>query len=170
MNKVYIISGPPGVGKSTVSLQLAKKLEKSVHIDGDTIYHQVVNGYFSPWEDNNHLDILYKIIVASTNIYLDNGYDVVIDYLLDYDDYLYISKQINSNNVFFNFLIANKETLINRDFKRAPSKKIGDRIIKVCDEIEDYRIPLNCFIDTNKMSIEEIVLSIIKNGKNAKNN
>lgn len=39
---LYIITGPAGVGKSTVSKELAKSNNKSVFIEGDDIYHQVV--------------------------------------------------------------------------------------------------------------------------------
>ena len=31
MNKLYIITGPAGVGKSTISYEVGKKLKKSVY-------------------------------------------------------------------------------------------------------------------------------------------
>lgn len=34
MSKLYIITGPAGVGKSTTSIALAKRLKKSVLIEG----------------------------------------------------------------------------------------------------------------------------------------
>ena len=37
-NCVYIISGPPGVGKSSVSEELAYSFDKSAVIEGDSIY------------------------------------------------------------------------------------------------------------------------------------
>ena len=42
---LYIITGPAGVGKSTISKELAMSSNKSVLIEGDDIYHQVVGGY-----------------------------------------------------------------------------------------------------------------------------
>ena len=39
INKLYIITGPTGVGKSTISNKLAESLLKSVLIEGDTIYN-----------------------------------------------------------------------------------------------------------------------------------
>lgn len=41
MPSLYIITGPSGVGKSTISKELAKKSNKSALIEGDDIYHQV---------------------------------------------------------------------------------------------------------------------------------
>lgn len=34
MNKLFILTGPAGVGKSTISYELGKRLEKSVVIEG----------------------------------------------------------------------------------------------------------------------------------------
>lgn len=41
MAKLYIITGPAGVGKSTISRQLASRLKKSALVEGDLIYSQV---------------------------------------------------------------------------------------------------------------------------------
>ena len=57
MNKIYLITGPAGVGKSTISKLLAEKLERSVLIEGDDVYHFVVGGYVAPWKNGNHLDV-----------------------------------------------------------------------------------------------------------------
>lgn len=61
MATLYIITGPAGVGKSTVSSQVASGLKKSALIEGDDIYGQVVGGYVSPWKENNHLSIFWKV-------------------------------------------------------------------------------------------------------------
>lgn len=42
---VYIISGPPGAGKSTTADLLAKSLSKSFHLNCDDIYNMVQGGY-----------------------------------------------------------------------------------------------------------------------------
>ena len=41
MPNLYVITGPAGVGKSTVSKRLAQNLSKSALIEGDESYHQV---------------------------------------------------------------------------------------------------------------------------------
>ena len=87
MNKLYLITGPSGVGKSTVSKELAFNLEKSVLIEGDDIYHQVVGSYHSPWDELNHLDTFWKVNINIIKTYLDNGYDVVFNYIIDTEDY-----------------------------------------------------------------------------------
>ena len=70
---LYIITGPAGVGKSTVSANLANKLTKSALIEGDDIYNQVKSSYVSAWKEGNHLDVFWKICFENIKIYLKNG-------------------------------------------------------------------------------------------------
>ena len=67
MNKLYIITGPAGVGKSTVSKLLASKLEKSVLIEGDDIYNQFVGGRISPWKENAPIEIFWNNCIFLIN-------------------------------------------------------------------------------------------------------
>ena len=45
MAKLYVITGPAGVGKSTISRKIAKASSKSALIEGDDLYSQIVGGY-----------------------------------------------------------------------------------------------------------------------------
>ena len=47
MNKLFIITGPAGVGKTTISNKLASSLSKSVLIEGDTVYNFFIGGRIS---------------------------------------------------------------------------------------------------------------------------
>ena len=73
MPNLYVITGPAGVGKSTISLKLAESLEKSALIEGDDIYNQVVGGHVSPWKEGNHLDTFWKVSVHTIRDYLESG-------------------------------------------------------------------------------------------------
>lgn len=64
MSNLYIITGPAGVGKSTISKEIAINKEKSVLIEGDDIYHQVIGGYVPAWKQGNHLDIFSLYIFS----------------------------------------------------------------------------------------------------------
>lgn len=70
MNTLYLITGPAGVGKSTISKEIALKKDKSVLIEGDDIYHQVIGGYESAWKDRNHLETFWKVCIETIKIYL----------------------------------------------------------------------------------------------------
>ena len=81
---LYLITGPAGVGKSTISQQISKSLDKSVLLEGDEFYHHVVNPDISAWKEGNHLDIFWKEVENSIKLYLENGYDVIFNYIIDY--------------------------------------------------------------------------------------
>lgn len=51
-NTLFIITGPCGVGKSTISKKLAEQFGLSCHINADYLYGMVVGGYIKPWKDD----------------------------------------------------------------------------------------------------------------------
>lgn len=60
INKLYIITGPAGVGKSTISNKLAESLPKSVLIEGDTIYNFFITDRIKPWQENAPLNLFWN--------------------------------------------------------------------------------------------------------------
>ena len=99
MNKLYLITGPAGVGKSTISKEISFRLEKSVLIEGDDIYHQVVGGYHSPWHELNHLNTFWKVSTNIIKTYLDEGYDVVFNYIIEPENYQMIKQKFSDINI-----------------------------------------------------------------------
>ena len=93
MNKLYVITGPAGVGKSTISSGIAARLEKSCLIEGDDVYHLVKGGYVSPWLDGNHLDLFWDNSISLISNSLSKGYDVVFNYILDTEDINFIKNK-----------------------------------------------------------------------------
>lgn len=83
MNKLYLITGPAGVGKSTISKLLAESKNKCVLIEGDEVYHFVKGGYISPWKEGNHLAVFWKNTIDIINNFLESGYDVVFNYIIN---------------------------------------------------------------------------------------
>ena len=81
MAKIYVLTGPAGVGKSTISKGLAEKIGKCAILEGDEIYHQVV-GAEKPWLEGNHTDIMWKNMCDLAWNYLENGIDVVLNYII----------------------------------------------------------------------------------------
>jgi guanylate kinase len=57
--KVFIISGPAGVGKSTTAKKFAEGLKKSAYISGDSISHMPVSGREKPWESDNAKELVW---------------------------------------------------------------------------------------------------------------
>ena len=85
MAKIYVITGPAGVGKTTVTNHLAERLGKCAVLEGDDIYHHV-RGAAKPWAEGNHLNLMWKNMLCLAENYLDDGIDVI---MLSDGDFIY---------------------------------------------------------------------------------
>lgn len=78
-NCVYIISGPPAVGKSSVSNELAYTYDKSAIIEGDMIYLMIRSGLVAPWKDKGYyMDLLWDNIISITDNLIKRDITVII--------------------------------------------------------------------------------------------
>ena len=164
MSKLYIITGPAGVGKSTVSKQLANRFSKSALIEGDEIYHQVVGGYVPAWKDGNHLDVFWKVCIDMMRTYLENGYDVVFNYIVNPENLELIKKCLESYEIHFTVLMVNEETLLARDSQRDEDCQMKERCIILLNSFRNKNFNGNNMLDTSNLSVEETV-DIIENGE-----
>jgi len=162
MPNLYIITGPAGVGKSTISKELAKRSNKSALIEGDDIYSQVIGGYVSAWKEGNHLDVFWKICLDSISSYLEAGYDVVFNYIVTPSSFNEIKNRFKNYNVKFIVLITNEETILERDSKRPEDCQMKERCIVLLNNFKNYDYGKDYFLDTTNSSIDETI-NIIEN-------
>ena len=162
MAKLYIITGPAGVGKSTVSKMLADRSPKSVFIDGDEIYHQVVGGYAPAWKEGNHLDVFWKVYVDMMRTYLEAGYDVVFNYIVNPVNIDLIKASIDGFELKFVVLMVDEETLLARDSLRAEDCQMKERCIVLLNSFRNKGFSEKNILDSSKLSVEETV-EIIEN-------
>ena len=165
MSKLYLITGPAGVGKSTISKAVAEKIEKSVLIEGDDIYNQVVGGYVSPWKEGNHLDIFWEVSIDIITVYLDAGYDVVFNYIIGPDDFEYLKAIFEDYDVKFIVLMIDEETLLKRDSQRPEDCQMKDRCIVLLHHFKEHNYDEKYIIDTGKSEIEESAESILNDDR-----
>jgi len=163
MNKLYLITGPAGVGKSTISKEIAFKLEKSALIEGDDIYHQIVGSYHSPWHELNHLDTFWKVSINIIKTYLNEGYDVVFNYIIEPENYKMLKQIFNSVNINFTVLMVNKETLLKRDHNRPEESRMNNRCIELLEEFKNYNYDKSNILYTDNLTIKETVDKILNN-------
>lgn len=162
MSKLYIITGPAGVGKSTISKKLAECSSKSALIEGDEIYHQVVGGYSPAWKDGNHLNVFWKICIDTIKTYLKAGYDVVFNYIVNPDKLSFLKQSLGDFEIKFVVLMVDEETLLLRDSQRPEDCQMKERCITLLNSFRNKGFDDNNVLDTSKLSVEE-TLYIIKN-------
>ena len=154
---LYILTGPPGVGKTTISNELAKSLDKSVLIEGDDIYNQVVSSHVSPWKEGNHLEIFWKICLNIIDMYLNNNYNVVFNYIISPENLNILKTKFKNYTLRFSVLLANKETLLARDSKRPLDCQMHERCVILLEKFQAQYVSSNNIINTTNASVKDII-------------
>jgi chloramphenicol 3-O-phosphotransferase len=83
-NPIFILSGAPGSGKSTVSQALLRRFDFGLHVPVDALREWVVSGLSNPvpgWsnETDRQFRLARRTAAAAARIYAEDGFAVAID-------------------------------------------------------------------------------------------
>lgn len=157
MPTLYLITGPAGVGKSTISKEIAKNKTRSVLIEGDDIYHQIIGGYIPAWKEGNHLDTFWKVCKSTIKTYLEDGYDVVFNYIITPENLDILKNEFKKYNIKFGILLADEKKLLLRDKERTEDCQMKDRCISLLNSFKNKSYNTDNILDTTYLSIEETI-------------
>lgn len=80
---IVIVSGPPGVGKSTVARMLAEQssAQRALHMHTDDFFRYIRKGYIAPWLPVSHTQnvVVLEAFAASALRFAHGGYHVYVD-------------------------------------------------------------------------------------------
>ncbi len=78
---VLILTGPPGVGKTTTAAILASQVSPAVHLEADAFFRFISSGYVDPSEPESREqnEVVMGIVAATAASYAAAGYFTVID-------------------------------------------------------------------------------------------
>lgn len=78
---VLILTGPPGVGKTTTAAILANQVSPAVHLEADAFFRFISSGYVDPREPESREqnEVVMGIVAATAASYAGAGYFTVID-------------------------------------------------------------------------------------------
>lgn len=155
MNKLYILTGPAGVGKSTISRKIAENKEKSALIEGDEIYHQVVGGYVQAWREGNHLEVFWNVCIKIIEEYLENGYDVIFNYILSKENLELLKSNFSKYNIKFVVLLVSEEEIVKRDMQRPEDCQMKERCIELLNRFKNKKFDNKNILYTDNLTIEE---------------
>ena len=162
MSNLYIITGPAGVGKSTVSRKIAECKKKSVLIEGDDIYHQVIGGYVQAWKEGNHLDVFWKVCISTIRIYLESGYDVIFNYIVTPTPLKQIREEFRNYSIKFVVLLVDEKNLLLRDKKRPEDCQMNERCITLLNYFKNTNYNTQNILDTSNLTVTETIDTIEK--------
>lgn len=78
---VLILTGPPGVGKTTVARILAQRSERAVHLEADRFFFFIRSGFIEPWDSKSdeQNQLVMKTAAAAAASYAGAGYMTVFE-------------------------------------------------------------------------------------------
>ena len=175
VHPVFVIVGPPAVGKSTTSKALAARFPKSLHIPVDDVRTMVVSGLVLPsatWSD----ELTHQIALARASVthmalaYRAAGFVAVIDDFWDpsfHLDYQALLDQPHTHKVL---LYPQQEEAHRRNFTRSgdtPARGYIDEGIRIVyqqlsDGMPQWSHEGWLVMDTTTLSVEETVEIILQ--------
>ncbi len=80
MNRIVIVSGCPGGGKTTLSKALVEQLPRGLHIPSD-LFYEFPARLIEPTEEASHHQntVIMQALARSARAFAEGGYGVVID-------------------------------------------------------------------------------------------
>ncbi|MFB7141715.1 AAA family ATPase [Gottfriedia sp. NPDC056225] len=171
-NKVYILSGPAGVGKSTTSKALVNTFSNSAYISGDYVSHMHIKGRKKPWESEKENSLIWNNILSLTRNFLNAGNDVVVDFVTFPQEAKWLHEKLKDLkvDVIYVVLWADNQTIINRDNTRIPENRMGERCLILVNEFKESVLDERYFLDTSRNTTQDFtsVLNEIRNNQKYK--
>jgi tRNA uridine 5-carbamoylmethylation protein Kti12 len=78
---ILILTGPPGVGKTTTAAALAGRADRAVHLESDAFFRFVRSGYIEPWKPESHEQnrVVMGVVAAAAAGYAAADYLTIVD-------------------------------------------------------------------------------------------
>ena len=78
---ILLLTGAPGVGKTTGARMLAADSDRAVHLEADLFFDSIKSGFIEPWkpESRDQNAIVMRIVGDAAAAYAAAGYFTIVD-------------------------------------------------------------------------------------------
>jgi chloramphenicol 3-O-phosphotransferase len=160
-----LITGIMAAGKSTIAQQVAEKLDRSVHLRGDSFRRMIVNGQASmepPLTDEafDQLMLRYRLAALAADQYCDAGFTVICQDIIIGPMLKDVVALYQNWPLYVVVLCPNADAVLQRDATRHKQTYTNWTPNELDHELRMNTLRLGLWLDTTHLTVAETVTAI----------
>lgn len=143
-SSVIVLTGPPGAGKSTIALELARHYPRAVHLHTDDFWHYIVAGAIPPYEPESDAQnqTVVEVISGAAYRYALGGFTTVVDGIVGpwmLDHYRAWVQQFPEISLHYVVLRPTRDVTLSRARQRTDFNALVEQgpILQMWDQFKD---------------------------------